>query len=697
MPGDTLADRLRASRSAWFIGRAREVALIRSAIAAPELPFVLAWVSGPGGIGKSTLLAHLADVAQADGVVVVRLDGASLDPTPEAVAAAIDPPVARWRGRTVLVVDALDALGPVEDWLRIELLPSLPADTLVLVAARRPPGPVWRTDLGWGPALRAIPLADFDAEEAGEYLARRGVPAAAAPGALARTRGHPLALALLSDVIGQRPAEQAQQFDAAESALRDLVPTLLARFLDEVCDGVRRRALHVLGHARVTTVGLLREVLGPAEADACFDWMCTLSFVQIRGDGLAPHDLARDLLDRDLRWRDPQAWAAVHDSVQAEGTRRLLDGSGPGQGSAAADLIWLHRASPVLAPFAAWAEGASLGVEPANADDVAEILALVSAHEGPDSVAVHEWWWRTQPDAVHVVRSAGHRVHGFLVYPRLPLGEPAAVPADPVAVAAWRLLDGLAPLRSGEHLRIIRSWIGRDGYYRPTPTNQILTACVARLAVADVGLAATVGYAVDPVVWTPLYAYADYARAPDGDARVGQTAYAAFLHDWRVTRPPAWLDLLDERLRRSVQAAVTDDGEALAHAHRHLEPAGGPVLSEAQFAAAVKDAFRNAGDRRVLAHSPLMQARALRCRDAPGPPTAADLRDVLAAEVEALGQRPKFATAARALALTYLTAARTQEAAAARMSLPFSTYRRHLAAGMAEVARALWERELLGG
>ena len=49
---------------------------------------------------------------------------------------------------------------------------------------------------------------------------------------------------------------------------------------------------------------------------------------------------------------------------------------------------------------------------------------------------------------------------------------------------------------------------------------------------------------------------------------------------------------------------------------------------------------------------------------------------------------------ARVLTLTYLTPTRTQEAAAARLSLPFSTYRRHLTTGLREVAQAVWEAEI---
>ncbi|MDQ3931134.1 MAG: ATP-binding protein, partial [Chloroflexota bacterium] len=51
-----LADRLVAARRRRFVGRENERELFRSALAAPELPFVLLHVYGPGGVGKTTLL-----------------------------------------------------------------------------------------------------------------------------------------------------------------------------------------------------------------------------------------------------------------------------------------------------------------------------------------------------------------------------------------------------------------------------------------------------------------------------------------------------------------------------------------------------------------------------------------------------------------------------------------------------------------
>lgn len=691
--GSTMADRLRATRARAFVGRARELALFDSLLRGAAPSRHLLWLSGPGGIGKSTLLERLADAALAAGRPVVRVNAAVLPPTAEAFreavarqfAAAADPIGA------VMLVDGLEHLAHLEEWLRTDLLPGLPDDTLTVVASRHPPDPRWRADLGWADELVVAAIAGFDAEEVAAYLAVRGMDPADGEAILSQTQGHPLALALVSDLLARGLATDPEQLRVAGRP--DLVRALLERFLDEVPDPGGRRALHVLGQARTTTVALLRSVLGPDDAEESFAWLSGLSFAERREDGVAPHELARVVLAEDLRWRDPEASAALSDAIRAHGKQRLLASTGLDQQRAAGDLLWYHRRSPALAAHWTGTEGVRLWVDQATEADLPAALELVGQHEGPASVALHQVWWHHQPEAFLVARAPADPVHGFLLHLRLDR-PPTGV--DPVAAAAWDLVARLAPLRPGEHLRVIRSWVGRDGYHQPTATNQAFTAAVTRQILGEPGLAATVAYAVGVELWTPLYAYADYARAEAGDAVVAGTLHAAFLHDWRITAPADWLELVDTRVNAGGGEAGTVLAQASDLARRNLT-AGAAVLSEAEFAAAVREAFRGASDAVALARNPLLGSRVLRAASAAEQPGAEDLRRLLVAEVAALKQHPRRETAARALELTYLATVRTQEAAAARMSLPFSTYRRHLAAGVAEVTAALWGRELAGG
>ena len=69
------------------------------------------------------------------------------------------------------------------------------------------------------------------------------------------------------------------------------------------------------------------------------------------------------------------------------------------------------------------------------------------------------------------------------------------------------------------------------------------------------------------------------------------------------------------------------------------------------------------------------------------------LRRLLVETVEALKTRPRDAKFGRALELTYVRPAGSQELVAERLGLPFGTYRYQLATGIDRVAQTLWAQE----
>ena len=70
------------------------------------------------------------------------------------------------------------------------------------------------------------------------------------------------------------------------------------------------------------------------------------------------------------------------------------------------------------------------------------------------------------------------------------------------------------------------------------------------------------------------------------------------------------------------------------------------------------------------------------------------LQTLIKEAADALHASPRDAKLYRALYHTYFQPAPTQERAAEILDLPFSTYRRHLTAGVAQVTEALWQREV---
>ena len=91
----SLSHRLAQTAHRCFVGRAAELQIFERALAAPLPPFAVLWIHGPGGVGKSALLAALRDRAIAGGRRVVRVDGASIERGPQGVRRCARPGATR--------------------------------------------------------------------------------------------------------------------------------------------------------------------------------------------------------------------------------------------------------------------------------------------------------------------------------------------------------------------------------------------------------------------------------------------------------------------------------------------------------------------------------------------------------------------------------------------------------------------------
>ncbi|HEY7070914.1 MAG TPA: ATP-binding protein, partial [Acidimicrobiales bacterium] len=685
----TIGGRGQRAAQRWFVGRDEQVALVRSALAGGDRPFSVLFVHGPGGVGKTMLLGSVAAAAATAGARVVRLDMHTVDPTSSAFLdrfAAEDGATGPSAGPVAVLVDTFERAESLAGRLWDELVARLPASALVVIASRNPPPPAWRADPAWQQLARVVPLDNFSPEETRHYLDLRDVEPALHGQLITLTHGHPLALSLVVDVLDQSPAGDRGTIDFVDAP--DVVQMLVERFAGDIPDPRRREALAVCAHARFTTEDLLRAALGGEDAVGLLAWLRSLSFVEECRYGLFPHDLARDVLDTDLRWRDPSGYEDLHRRVRAHVVGRIRGSEGRARHRAATDLIYLHRHNAVMAPLFDWGRLGSVEIDTLGDDaDRSVVLALAGRRLDRAEAAVVRYWLDRQPEAF-----LGFRVEdelaGFAAFLRLDRASAEDIDGDPATRAARSFWEHRDPPRPGEVVTMVRFVVdARAEAESPSPAwegfsvaHVLHTTQTPQLAWDFV--AAFGSHDVDA-----LFDYIDYRRVPEAEFTCGGRPHLVFAHDWRQV---PWKDFITMMGHREL-----DDGSGIVVPAGVTAPDPLTVLSHAEFRDAVRRALRDRHRPDRLATNPLARARSVRERFGTAAGAGAAGVAVLIDEAaEALAADPHATKAHRALDRTYLRPAPTQEKAAELLGLPFSTYRDHLDRGVSRIVERLWHLEL---
>ncbi len=690
-----LADRLSAARRRRFVGRAAELALWKAALQTDHPSFQLLYLYGPGGVGKTTLLTEYARLCAEAEVTALLIDARQVEPAPEpflrAIGQALGLPEgasvfeALAAGRYALLLDTCERLAPLDAWLRETFLPELPELVLVAMAGQHPLPAAWRADPGWQALTRVVSLRNLAPEESRTFLTDQGLPDDQLPAVLGFTHGHPLALSLVADTFRQRSGQSFQP-----EASHDVVRALLERFIQKVPSPAHRAALEACSLVRALTEGLLTTMLGTADSHDLFAWLRELSFIESGPDGLVPHELARDILGRDLRWRHPDWYAELHRRARQDYIARLHTSSGVVQQRVLLDLIYLHRDNAVVRPMFEWDVDGQWRVEAFVPADREAILAMVARQEGETAAGWAGFWLNRQPAGACVIRDAAGASVGFMQTLTLEAAAPTDRDADPATRLAWRFLETHAPLRGSETATYFRTWLARDTHQAVSVVQSLLFVLAVRHYLVTANLAFHFFPCVDPETWGPVFAYADLDRLPELDFAIDGCRHGVYGHDWRIRPAPAWLTLLAERELSPTVPAARDAAQVAPLV----------VLGAEDFGQAVRAALRDYTAPDLLRGNPLLRSRVVLERSRKAPDEAARipaLLDLLRRGAEPMANSPRDAKLYKALEATYFKPAATQEQAAERLDLPFSTYRRHLKAGQARLIDWLWKLELGAG
>lgn len=671
---------MRARRRA-LVGRVEE--LDRAGAFLDDSAVVVLQVHGPGGVGKSTLLRAVEDLALVRGRPTRWVDAADLPPAREALLAAVV------GGRdlvdastllqgTVVLLDHAEHLGPLESWLWHTVIPAMPEDCKIVVGSRRaPPGEV--REPGWAELVRVIALRNLAAGDAERLLRSRGVPEDVDVTALVRsTHGHPLALVIAADQYAERDAEWHAPAEASTLLEHpDAAARLLGTFVDDVTEPLHRRALHVIGHARRVDRGLLMAVLDLDEvaADEVLAWLRERPYAESHPDGLSIHGIVQDALDRDLRWRDKEAFAALHSRIRCVALDRMARSEGGGaHARAVADLLFLHRGNPDAEGLYGFEDLMALSHRRAGPEDRDGVIETFAFADGPERAAAMAAWFDTDPSMFLVVENACGEVAGSVAVIRLDVVESVG---DPIVAMARSELDRRRPPERGEPLMLFLVADGRTPERLGGFSDQVASISLREWTTA--GLGWVVVASTRATTWTPMWDYIGFE--PLGELPVAGSVLVIWGRDFARSDYAAWLDAL---LLRELDR----DGTA-------PPPVSSPVaLAREDFDLAVRDALRDDGHLERLRACPLLSSRLVHSDGTQDPVVV--LRQVVRAAVDAVRQQARGAMPAGAVDRTYLRPAATQELAAEVLGLPFGTYRRHLRTGVERVTEVLWDWELHG-
>jgi len=386
LAADGLGQRVATAEAAVFQGRQAELDAVLTLLAEPgRLPGVLS-LAGPPGIGKTALVyaleraCHDRDVADV-AIIDSRDFPHTLPGLLDAVRAASAGSSARPGRPLLLVFDTFEEMRDLEERFWDRFLPGLTGPVLVVLSGRPSP----RFDVrsaGWRLVAEEITLPGLPDDQARRLLARLGVADEAPAGAIVDLAGgNPLLLCVAAEAYRSGAVR-----DVADLGVPGVIGrSLIARMSRGLPRPDVRELLQAASLVRTFDEELLTAMTGHTPAGA-FDALCDLSVVRLTAAGARMHDVVRQTVSAELRWRAPERYAQLRRRAAQHLLARSAR-SGP-EGRTIPEL--LHLIGETVGPRRFFADPGDRGVSlrPARADDLAELDRVCRA-------GTHNFGWCT--------------------------------------------------------------------------------------------------------------------------------------------------------------------------------------------------------------------------------------------------------------------------------------------------------------
>jgi hypothetical protein len=674
---------------ASFVGREHELFTFRCAL--KETDARIFYVYGPGGIGKTSLLQEFAKEAQRHAILTIRIDARDLEPTLSGVLAALEAAgmflaeCEEDHGRRVILLDSYEQVRAIEPLFLRELLRRIQAAMVVVIAGRMRPSAEWRALSYWRKEIMPIALRNLEPADAMRYLERRSIQGKAAVAICAFSHGHPLALALAADAW-----QCAPDTTFAPQTAPDVIAALYDYFMRGVSEPERRAALEVAGVMHTTSEALLSAVL-EYNAARTFAWLRDLSFMQIGSRGVFPHDLAREVILADLRWRNPQRLRELVVRAMRYYTEQVRIGAA--SETMREDYAYVVGHHPRLRVMLIHPDHGFI-MDGLRASDEPVLSAAVLRHEGPTSVEHLRWWLHHQPSSLEIVRDAQGTAVAFAVCLRLDLTTEEERAGDPLVGTVWQYAQNLMGDDPSGPMIYRRLWMACETYADPSLALGLLCHMSGRdffLPDFTLRFVRIREHERRRWTWDDLATFAGARFEPELTHETDGRRYEVTVDDHRGVSGADWFASMIDRMTGG------DWGQPIVPAPRSDRSSVVKFTYQA-FGQQLRKALRALNDLDKLASNPLINSQVVLSKTNGVKPQerAMTLRVVLCEEVQKLRGTPSGDTWYRVLFATYLdnTTRDKQRLVTDKIGMSsYSMFRRHLKAATERLVAALWEQE----
>jgi hypothetical protein len=623
-------------------------------------------------VGKSALLDAFESEAQHRGIPFARLDAQDVPPQPSALREVIHSmltPPSESASVQVLALDTVERLSALEHWLHDQLLAELPANTIVVLAGRWNPGPGWRADPATSQMLIEYELDDLPPKAAREYLARREIPAEQRQRILPFAQGHPLALALSADQVTRHPE---QPFHPSGST--DVVQ-LLVRWLVRDVQGRYRKALRAAATVHHITEPVLAAMVG-SDAEELFDWLARQHFVRWRPAGLAVHEIVRNAVIEEFRYRDLDSHHALIRRAVDHYFARTEQADPSTRHALLAEALYTVRHEPyVQRTF--HLDDADYYLDEPDGTDLPALAEMVESLEGTDARRWFEHYVDWGSPWI-VVRDRRAHAIGVGVAVFLEVDTLDSEQEDPAVLALRDYLLAHAPLRQGGQAALIRFGLVQATHQQSTRPFSHLQMWANTLFFAPrLSFIATAGDA--DLEWRGSSEYSDCHPLPGTHFSSERRRFVLIGHDLRKEPPIRWVRNCIERFLEN-EDSINSSRVTLT------------VLERPQFERAVHHALQNFYDDAQLDQSLLSHSYLMRRDGADGGPES--IRRVVGGAAQQLGATPSQHSSYEVLRHAYLDGhVQKQLQAAMELGMSERTFRRRLREAERDLVEWLWEME----